>query len=118
MTDFMVFLETGLTVLRESNYDVFLALSQLSLSNLRYNIGFYFLGGYLGLYLILWLILALVNRRRKKANFYYQLFMQTKEEAKILKEREDNKIVHRVSRIENMLSVLFRVYPVSTPSLR
>ena len=61
MTDFMVFLETGLTVIRESNYDVFLALTQLNLSNLRNNIGFYFLGGYWALYLILWLILALVD---------------------------------------------------------
>ena len=43
MTDFMVFLETGLAVVRETNYDVFLALTQLTLSNLRYNIGFYFL---------------------------------------------------------------------------
>ena len=42
--------------------------------------------------------------------------MQSKEEAKILEEREEHKIERRVSRIENVLSVLSKIYP--TPSFR
>ena len=52
MTDFMGFLRSGLSVLSGANYDVLLAIGQLSPSNLVSNIGFYFALGFTALLLL------------------------------------------------------------------
>lgn len=61
MTDFAGFFKTGLSVLEDSNYDVFLALTQLNFSNLKHNIGLYFAVAYWALFIVLCLTLLPID---------------------------------------------------------
>lgn len=92
MTDFMVFFESGLSVLEQSNYDVLLALTELNFTNLKSNIGLYFIVGYWSLFLILCLLFTLVDRRFKKTNFYHKLFLYFKTQEGRQKQEPENKI--------------------------
>ena len=66
MTDFMVFLKTGLSVLERSNYDVFQAFSELNSTNIRHNVGLYVLIGYWSTFLLVLVFLLLIKRKCDK----------------------------------------------------
>ena len=72
MTDFMGFLRSGLSVLSGANYDVLLAIGQLSPSNLVSNIGFYFALGFTALLLLTVLLCRGLDRRRFTADRYFE----------------------------------------------
>lgn len=76
----------------EANYDVFGAITELSLSNLKQNIGFYFFLGYWSVYLALLLTLLLLTRRITKSTFFVKLFRSLSSEQKLMKYIEDNKV--------------------------
>ena len=76
MTDFMAFFNTGLAVLEGSNYDVFLAVTQLSLENLKSNVGSYIAVTYWASFLIFFFILRDIDSRKMKSLFYEKLFLQ------------------------------------------
>ena len=80
MTDFMSFLKTGLTVLEGSNYDVFLAVTQLTPSNLMRNVGFYFSIGYWGSFLIFLLVVLKCDKRRLRDSYFEKYFLVNKGE--------------------------------------
>ena len=70
MTDFMSFLKTGLSVLEGSNYDVLLAVTQLTPSNLIRNTGFYFALGYWGSFALFCFLVVKLDKRRLKDDFF------------------------------------------------
>ena len=79
-TSFMGFLNTGLDVLRGSNYGLLLALSQLNAQNLKTNLGLYLAIGFWGSFLCLALLLHAVDRKQLAKNFHQLLFEQVKGE--------------------------------------
>ena len=54
MTNFLSFFNKGAEVLQESNYDVWLALPQITASSLKTNIGFYIALSY-------WILLIIIG---------------------------------------------------------
>ena len=74
MTDFMGFLKSGLSVLAEANFDVILALGQLSASSISSNIGFYFSIGFVALLLLLVLLCRLFDRYQIKDDYFKHLY--------------------------------------------
>ena len=71
LTDFAAFFKTGLSVLEDSNYAVFLVLPELTLSNLLSNIGFYFAIGYWSLFTPICLALSIADRKRRKRSDFF-----------------------------------------------
>ena len=88
MTDFMVFVKSGESVLTEANYDVILAFTELNLDNLERNIGSYFFIGYWGAYLFLCIIFSI--KRRKLDSFYVKLFSYLKQQEEIEERIREN----------------------------
>ena len=66
MTDFMSFFRTGLSVLEGSNYDVILAITQLTPGNLKSNVGFYFALSYWASFALFCIVLRRVDKAKLK----------------------------------------------------
>lgn len=75
MTDFMSFMKTGVTVLEESNYTVFEVITELNVSNLSDNFGFYFAIGFWSSFALFCIFACRVDRSRLRVNFFPKLFM-------------------------------------------
>ena len=75
MTDFMSFLKTGLSVLEDSNYDVFSAVTQLRPSNLVNNVGVYFALSYWGSFLLFLVVVLLLDQRRLSDSYFENYFL-------------------------------------------
>lgn len=73
MTSFMSFLKTGLATLQESNYNVFVAITELNLVNLKENIGLYLALSYWGSFLLLLFICGLVDYSKLRHSFYEKI---------------------------------------------
>lgn len=75
MTDFMSFVRPALSILEDSNYDVFLALGELNFSNLKVNLGFHFAVGYVLLFSFLLILFSLLDCRQFRNRFEEQLYL-------------------------------------------
>ena len=75
MTDFGAFLTQGVEVITGSNFDVWGALTSLTLTKLFSNIGAYIGVGYWGAFIVFGLICLTVDRIKLKNNFNSALFL-------------------------------------------
>ena len=77
LTNFMSFFNKGAEVLQESNYAVWLAIPQITLSALKTNIGFYIACSYWFLLFILGLLVCNTDRKhmrgRDKIKLLYEI---------------------------------------------
>lgn len=115
MTDFMVFLRTGEDVIREANYNVMGALTELNFTNIKQNLGFYFGLGYWGLYLVLVLIFELIGKLSCRRDFFHKLFHFTNRDEELPIYDENGELEERVAKLEDILAVNKKVNPISSP---
>ena len=77
MTNFLSFFDKGAEVLQESNYDVWLALPQITPSSLSTNIGFYIACSYWALFLAIGLCVTTIDRKRLRGKHLELLYEAT-----------------------------------------
>lgn len=70
MTDFMAFLKTALTVIEESNYNAFQALTYMKVSALGRNAGIYFAIGYWVSFGAFCILVRKVDKRKIRLDFF------------------------------------------------
>ena len=100
LTHFLSFFNKGAEVVQSSNYAVWLALPDITLSSLQANVGFYIVCTYWLLLLIFGVIAARTDRKRLKNDFFSILYKLTHTES--------------ASELDNTFESDASVYPIET----
>ena len=77
LTNFVSFFNKGAEVLSESNYGVWLALPQITVSCLKTNIGFYIACSYWLAFLIIGALSCATDRKYLRGNYFELLYQAT-----------------------------------------